>query len=244
MLSDRESARYSRQIMLPGWGPAGQERLKSARIVVAGAGGLGSAVLMYLAAAGVGHIRIIDSDTVDPSNLNRQLLYSDQDVGRDKALAARDRISAVNPDIRAEGIVALISEDNVEDLVAGCPIVDATDNLPARQLLNRAALRRRLPLFHGAIYGWEGRAASLVPGKTACLECLYQGVLPGKPPVAGVTPGVIGCLQASEVIKYILGAGELLAGRMLMYDGLAMKFSEMKVRPDPACPACGKGCPQ
>jgi molybdopterin/thiamine biosynthesis adenylyltransferase len=243
MISDRESARYSRQMMLSGWGNAGQEKLKKARVVVAGAGGLGSVILLYLAAAGVGHIRVIDSDTVDISNLNRQILYTDQDVGREKALAARDRIAALNPDIRAEGIVSVIGEDNVSDLVADCPIVDALDNLPTRLLLNRSAVRKRLPLFHGAIYAWEGRATTVIPGKTPCLQCLYQGVLPGKPPVAGVTPGVIGCVQASEVVKHILGTGDLLEGRMLMYDGLAMKFSEMKVRRDPACPVCGKGGP-
>jgi len=244
MLSDREKARYSRQTVLPGWGSAGQEKLRRASVVVAGAGGLGSAILPYLAAAGVGHIRVIDSDKVDISNLNRQVLYTDQDVGREKALAARDRIAALNPDIRVEGIVSVIGEDNVSDLVGDCPIVDAMDNLPARLLLNRSAVRKGLPLFHGAIYAWEGRATTVIPGRTPCLQCLYQGVLPGQPPVAGVTPGVIGCVQATEVVKYLLGTGDLLQGRMLMYDGLALKFAEMKVRRDPACPVCGNGGPR
>ncbi len=244
MLSDRESARYSRQMMLDGWGNAGQEKLKSARVVVAGAGGLGSVILLYLAAAGVGRIRIIDSDRVDTSNLNRQVLYAGSDIGREKALAARDRLAALNPDIRVEGFVARIDDDNVSDLVGECPMVDAMDNLHGRLALNRLAVARQLPLFHGAIYAWEGRATTVLPGKTPCLQCLYQGVLPGQPPVAGVTPGAIGCVQASEVIKYLLGMGDLLAGRMLLYDGLAMKWSEMRVRPDPDCPVCGKGAPR
>ena len=241
MLSDRELARYNRQIMVSGWGNEGQERLNKAKVVVAGAGGLGSAVLIYLAAAGVGHIRIIDSDKVETTNLNRQVLYTDQDVGRRKALAAAERLEFLNFDIRVEPIVAVIGEDNVSDLVADCPIVDAMDNLPTRFLLNKVAVRRKLPLFHGAVYAWEGRATTIIPDKTPCLQCLYQGVIPGKPPVVGVTPAVIGCIQATEVIKYLLGMGELLTGRLLMYDGLAMTFNEMKVKKDPDCPECGTG---
>jgi len=241
MLSDRELARYNRQIMVSGWGNEGQERLKKAKVVVAGAGGLGSAVLIYLAAAGVGHIRIVDSDKVETTNLNRQVLYTDSDVGRRKARVAAERLEALNYDIRVDPIVEVIGEDNVSDLVADCPIVDAMDNLPTRFLLNRVALRRKLPLFHGAVFAWEGRATTIIPDKTSCLQCLYQGVIPGKPPVVGVTPAVIGCIQATEVIKYLLGMGELLTGRLLMYDGLAMTFNEMKVKKDPDCPECGTG---
>jgi molybdopterin/thiamine biosynthesis adenylyltransferase len=239
MLSDRELARYNRQIMISGWGNEGQERLRKAKVVVAGAGGLGSVILIYLAAAGVGHIRVIDSDKVDITNLNRQVLYTDKDVGREKALAAKERLESLNSDIRVEAMVSVISEENASDLVADCPIVDAMDNLPTRYLLNRVAVRRKLPLFHGAVYAWEGRATTIIPEKTPCLQCLYQGVLPGKPPVVGVTPAVIGCIQATEVIKYLLGVGELLTGRLLIYDGLAMRFNEMKVKRDPDCPECG-----
>ncbi len=239
MLSDRESARYNRQIMISGWGEEGQERLRKASVAVAGAGGLGSAILIYLAAAGVGYIRVIDSDKVETTNLNRQVLYTDQDVGREKALAAAKRLASLNMDIRVEGIVSVIGEENVSDLVADCPIVDAMDNLPTRYLLNKVAVRRKLPLFHGAVYAWEGRATTIIPGKTPCLQCLYQGVLPGKSPVVGVIPAVIGCVQATEVIKYLLGMGDLLTGRMLIYDGLAMRFNEMKVKKDPGCPECG-----
>lgn len=239
MLSDRESARYDRQIMISGWGREGQEKLKKSKVVVAGAGGLGSVILIYLAAAGVGHIKVIDSDKVEITNLNRQVLYTDKDVGREKALAAKERLESLNSEIRVEAMVSLISKENVSDLVADYPIIDAMDNLPTRCLLNKIAVQRKLPLFHGAIYGWEGRATTIMPDKTPCLQCLYQGVLPGKPPVVGVTPAVIGCIQATEAIKYLLGLGDLLTGRLLIYDGLAMRFHEMKVKKDPGCPECG-----
>ena len=239
MLSDRELARYNRQMAVSGWGNEGQEKLKRAKIVVAGAGGLGSTILIYLAAAGVGHIRIVDSDKVEMTNLNRQVLFTDQDIGRRKALVAAERLEFMNHDIRVEPIVDAIGEDNVSDLVADCIIIDAMDNLPTRFLLNRVAVQRNLPLFHGAVYAWEGRATTIIPDKTPCLQCLYQGVISGKPPVVGVTPAVIGCIQAAEVVKYLLGVGELLTGRLLMYDGLAMTFSEMRVKKDPDCPECG-----
>ena len=206
--------------------------------MVAGAGGLGSAVLTYLTVAGVGRIRIIDGDRVDLSNLNRQTLHSDKDIGRKKVDSAKERLEALNEDIRIEAVGQMITEENVLDLVADFPIVDALDNLAARLLLNRVALRRNLPLFHGAVYGFEGRATTMIPGQTPCLRCLYQGVLPGRIPVVGVTPAVIGCVQATEVIKYIIGIGELLTSRLLIYDGLSLRFSETKLRKDPDCAEC------
>jgi molybdopterin/thiamine biosynthesis adenylyltransferase len=239
VLSDRELARYNRQIAISGWGNEGQEKLKKAKVVVAGAGGLGSAILIYLAAAGVGHIRVIDGDKVETTNLNRQVLYTDQDIGRRKARVAAERLEFLNFDIQVEPVVDVIGEDNVSDLVADWAIVDAMDNLPTRLLLNRVAVRRKLPLFHGAVYAWEGRATTIIPEKTPCLRCLYQEVIPGKAPVVGVTTAAIGCIQAAEVIKYLLGTGELLTGRLLMYDALAMTFNEMKVKKDPDCPECG-----
>lgn len=238
MLSKRELARYKRQILIPEWTQSGQENLKKARILVAGAGGLGSAILTYLAVAGVGKIRVIDGDIVELSNLNRQVLHSDKDIGRSKVDSAKEKLEALNPDISVEAIKEIITKDNVFELVGDYPIVDAMDNLPTRLLLNRVAVKKNLPLFHGAVYGFEGRATTVIPGKTACLRCLYQGVIPGKTPVVGVTPAVIGCIQATEVIKYILGIGELLADRLLIYDGLSMKFSEVKLKKDPNCPEC------
>ena len=238
MLSKRELARYKRQILIPEWTQSGQENLKKARILVAGAGGLGSAILTYLAVAGVGKIRVIDGDIVELSNLNRQVLHSDKDIGRSKVDSAKEKLEALNPDISVEAIKEIITKDNVFELVGDYPIVDAMDNLPTRLLLNRVAVKKNLPLFHGAVYGFEGRATTVIPGKTACLRCLYQGVIPGKTPVVGVTPAVIGCIQATEVIKYILGTGELLADRLLIYDGLSMNFSEVKLKKDPNCSEC------
>lgn len=239
MSSGQGLLRYERQLPIAGWGKEGQERLKKAKVLVAGAGGLGSAILFYLAAAGVGKIRIIDSDRVELGNLNRQTLYSINDIGRQKATAAKERLAMLNPDIEIDALAESITDKNVFDLVAEYPIVDAMDNLPTRYLLNQVAVSRQLPLFHGAVYGFEGRATTVMPPQTPCLRCLYQGVLTGQVPVVGVTPAVIGCIQATEVIKYLIGMGELLTGRVLVYDGLSMRFSEARVKKDPNCTACG-----
>jgi molybdopterin/thiamine biosynthesis adenylyltransferase len=238
MLNKPELARYERQILIPGWSKSGQEKLKKAKVLVAGAGGLGSAILTYLAVAGVGKIKIIDADKVELSNLNRQVLHSDKDIGRNKVDSAKEKLEALNPNISVEAVKATINENNVFDLLGDYLIVDAMDNLPARLLLNQVAVKKKLPLFHGAVYGFEGRATTIVPGKTACLRCLYQGVIPGKIPVVGVTPAIIGCIQATEVLKYILGTGELLTDRLLIYDGLSMKFSEVRLKKDPNCCEC------
>jgi molybdopterin/thiamine biosynthesis adenylyltransferase len=238
MFAKDELARYERQIMLPEWGEEGQEKLRKAKVAVAGAGGLGSAILSYLAVAGVGSIRVIDGDTVELSNLNRQILHSEKDIGRKKVDSARDRLKSLNPHIEIEAIGEVITEDNVFEMVGDYLIVDALDNLPTRYLLNKVAVQRKLPLFHGAIYGFEGRATTIIPGETPCIKCLYKDVLPGKIPVVGVIPAVIGCIQATEVIKYIVGIGELLINRLLIYDGLGQKFSEARLKQDPHCEEC------
>jgi molybdopterin/thiamine biosynthesis adenylyltransferase len=238
MLSAEDMERYRRQMTLIGWGEEGQSRLKAARVVVAGAGGLGSAILPNLAAVGVGNIRIVDSDYVELDNLNRQVLYGSKDVGRSKAMTAEERIRELNPSIAVEGIADRITERNVHDLVGGRLIVDALDNLQARFLINAVAIERHLPLFHGAVYGFEGRATTVIPGRTACLGCVYREVIPGTVPVVGVTPAIIGAIQATEVIKYVVGIGELLVNRLLMYDGSTMRFTEMVVKRDPQCSQC------
>ena len=242
MLSERELARYNRQLILPEFGEEEQEKLKNSKVLVAGAGGLGSATLTYLALAGIGKILIIDSDKVDLSNLNRQMLHTDGDIGKEKVFSAGERLRALNPDIQFDTVWELITEDTVFDLVGDYPIVDALDNLPTRYLLNRVAVARKLPLFHGAVHGFEGRATTIIPGETPCLRCLYQGVRRGKIPVVGATPGVIGCVQATEVIKYLLGIGKLLCNRLLIYDGLSMTFSEVKLKKDPDCKECKSCC--
>lgn len=238
MLTQGELVRYERQMIIPGWGEQGQEKLRKAQVVVAGAGGLGSVVLSYLAVVGLGKIRLIDGDTVELSNLNRQILHSEKDIGRKKVDSARDSLQSLNPHIEIEAVGEEITEDNVFELLGDYPIVDALDNLPGRYLLNRVAVKKQLPLFHGAVYGFDGRVTTIFPGKTACIKCLYKDVMPGKIPVVGVIPAVIGCIQATEVIKYIVGIGELLINRLLIYDGFGQKFSEASLKRDPHCEEC------
>ena len=241
MLTNDELERYDRQIMIRGLGEKGQEKLKQARVVIAGAGGLGSPVAMYLAVAGVGTIRIIDHDKVELSNLNRQVLHGDKDIGRDKVESAREKLSPLNRNVQIETVRETITEANVSRLVVGCDvIVDALDNLPTRLVLNKAAVENRIPFVHGAVYGLEGRVMTILPGQSACLRCIYRGLAPQeKFPVIGVTPAVIGCIQATEAIKCITGLGQLLVNRLLIYDGLKMKFTELAVKKDPDCEHCG-----
>jgi molybdopterin-synthase adenylyltransferase len=243
MLSAKELERYNRQIIIPGFGIEGQEKLKKARVFIAGAGGLGSPAAIYLAAAGIGTIRIADQDTAELSNLNRQVLHWEEDIDRKKVDSAAAKLKKINPDIKIETIGEKITEANVLTLVADADlIVDAMDNLPTRYLLNRTAVKKNIPFFHGAVYGFEGRATTIIPGRTACLYCIYHGVTVPKTkfPVIGVTPAVIGCIQATEVIKYITGLGELLTDRLLNYDGLNMKFTEFSIKRDPECAHCGQ----
>ena len=239
MLTEKELQRYRRQILLPDWGQAGQEKLKRARVAVVGAGGLGSAALTYLALAGVGYLRIIDPDAVELTNLNRQMLHAETSIGKHKVDSAAERLKALNSDITIETFPESITDRNALELIADCLIVDALDNLPARLILNRAALRMNRPLFHGAVYGLEGRATTIYPGQTPCLACLYEAGMPGETPVVGIAPGIIGCIQATEVIKHILGLGERLTHRMLAFDGRSMTFREITLKPNPQCPECG-----
>ncbi len=240
-LTATELQRYDRQILIRQVGRAGQKRLKQASVVIAGAGGLGSPIAMYLAAAGVGRLTLIDGDTVETGNLNRQLLHWQMDVGRPKTESALDKLIRLNPDMHVEVHRTKIDAHNATGLVAGSDaVVDALDNLATRYLVNRAAVSRGIPFFHGAVHGFEGRAMTVLPGKSACLRCLYKVPVPqGVTPVIGVTPGVIGTIQATEVIKYLLGKGDLLIDRMLHYDGLAMVFREFRVRRNPQCDHCG-----
>ena len=243
MLTTNELERYDRQIMIRGLGEEGQEKLKRAKVIIAGGGGLGSPSSIYLAAAGVGTIRIVDHGSVELSNLNRQVLHWDEDIGRRKVASAAEKLKRLNPGVEIEAIEEVITEVNVSQLVADFDlIVDAMDNLPTRYLLNKAAIDKNIPFFHGAVYGFEGRAMTIIPGKSACLQCVYHGAVTPerKFPVIGVTPAVIGCIQAAEVIKYITGVGELLTNRLLIYDGLNLKFTEFKVKKDPDCEHCGQ----
>jgi adenylyltransferase/sulfurtransferase len=242
MLTREERERYDRQIMMAGFGEEGQEKLKRARVFIAGAGGLGSPVAVYLAAAGVGTIRLVDRDRVELSNLNRQVLHWDENIGMSKAVSALEKLKKLNPNINIETRAEALTEANISQLTAGFDLmVDAMDNLPTRYLLNKTALDKGIPFFHGAVSGFEGRAMTIIPGETACLNCVYHGATAPeeKFPVIGVTPGVIGCIQATEVIKYIVGLGRLLTNSLLVYDALEMTFTRLKVKKDPNCAHCG-----
>ncbi len=242
MLTADERQRYDRQILIKEIGEEGQEKLKRAKVLVAGAGGLGSPICLYLAAAGIGMIRIVDHDTVDLSNLNRQILHGTADIGRPKVDSAKDKLAILNAAVKIEAISVAITEDNINSLIKDCDLmVDAMDNLPTRYILNKAAIEKGLPFFHGAVRGLEGRAMTIIPGKTPCLRCMYHGDVPQeKFPVIGVAPAVIGSIQATEVIKYLVGMGDLLTGRLLIYDGMRMEFREFKVMRNPQCEHCGE----
>ncbi len=242
MLTPNELERYGRQIMMAGFGEAGQEKLKNARVFIAGAGGLGCPISIYLANAGIGAIRLVDQDKIELSNLNRQVLHWPEDVGRLKVDSASEKLRRMNPDLKLEAIRETMDENNLYQLTEGCDIiVDAMDNIKTRYLLNKAAIDHNVPFVHGAIYGLEGRAMTIIPGKSACLGCVYKGIPPrARFPVLGVTPAVIGCIEATEVIKYLTGIGELLIDRILIYDGLNMKFMEVNIKRNPDCEYCGK----
>lgn len=241
MLNDKELTRYDRQLRIDGFGREGQEKLKASRVIIAGMGGLGSPVATYLAAAGVGRLRIVDQDVVDTSNLNRQILHWEKDIGRKKVESAREKLVQLNPWIEVEAVAETIDEHNVMGLVKDCDVVvDALDNYPTRYLLNRAAISCKIPFIHGGISGLNGMVTTLVPGKTPCLRCIFtEGPPPSTFPVLGTAPGIIGLIQAMEAMKYITGVGELLTGRLLLFDGVSMTFREVKVRRRPDCPDCG-----
>ena len=237
-LSERERERYKRQILL--FGEEGQEKLKKAHIFIAGAGGLGCPIAIYLAVAGVGTITIVDKDVVDQSNLNRQILHTDRDIGRKKTASAVEKLRILNPDIAVHAIDTTIGESNVRDLVGQAGgIVDAMDNFPIRYLLNTVSQEKNIPLFHGAIRGMYGQATTIIPGKTPCFACIFPKAPPSEVfPVVGVTPGLIGMVQATEVIKYFTGSGDLLTNRLFIWDGMIAKAEEITVEKNPGCGVC------
>ncbi|MCX6689566.1 MAG: HesA/MoeB/ThiF family protein [Methanoregula sp.] len=239
MLTEKDRERYKRQMLL--FGDEGQERLKKAHIFIAGAGGLGSHISLYLAVAGIGTLTMVDKDVVDQSNLNRQILHYDRDIGRRKTESAEEKLRAANPDITVRVIDATIEASNAHALVGNADgIVDAMDNYPTRYLLNDVAIEKNIPLFHGGIRGFYGQATTIIPKKTACLRCIFPHAPPKEVfPVVGVTPGFIGMVQATEVLKYLLGSGELLANRLFIWDGLQAHAEEIALERNPHCTACG-----
>ena len=242
-LTDSDRTRYNRQMLLREWGEAGQQKLKEARVFIPGAGGLGSPVAIYLAVAGVGEIRICDSDEIDLSNLNRQILHPNERVGQPKALSAERTLTALNPDINVVPFVEHLDETNI-DRLAGRPdtIVDCLDNYETRYLLNRYCLDHNIPLVHGAIWGMSGQVSFLQPPETPCLRCLVPEPPPSGEmfPVVGATPGIIGSIQALETLKFLTGIGDLRKGRLLLFDGEEMFFTDVKVERKSDCPACGE----
>ncbi len=241
MLTEEDMGRYERQMKIEGFGPAGQEKLKKAKVVVVGAGGLGTPAATYLAAAGIGTLRIVDNDKVDLSNLNRQILHWTKDVHRNKVDSASEKLRQLNGTIKVEPVMETMDESNASDLLCGFDVVvDGTDNLDTRFVMNKTIVQKRIPLVHGAVYGFQGRATTIVPYETACIRCLYRGALPQtKPAVMGVTPGLIGLVEATETVKLILGMGNLLKNRLLVYDGLKMSFATLTTRRNPTCEDCG-----
>ncbi len=241
MLSKDELERYSRQIML--FGEDGQERLKGASVFIAGAGGLGCPVALYLAAAGVGHLRIADKDTVEQTNLNRQVLHWENDIGREKVLSVEDKLREINPHIEVEAFHVIIDESNIRELVGDADlIIDAMDNYQVRYLLNKVANETGIPLIHGAIHGFDGQAMTIIPGVSACFNCVFPSPPPAEVfPVVGVTPGIIAMIQVNEAIKCLLRKGELLTDRLLIWDGLSSEMEYMKVSRRSDCKICGTG---
>jgi len=241
MLTKDELKRYERQISV--FGEEGQRKLKKAKVFIAGAGGLGCSISIYLTVAGIGRLRMVDNDIVALENLNRQILHCDNDIGKKKLESAAEKLRKMNSNVEVEVISETIDKGNIDELVGDFDmIVDAMDNFTARYVLNKAALVKKIPLFHGAVHGFYGQATTIIPGKTACLRCIFPEAPPlTVPPVVGVTPGVIGCIQATEVLKYILGIGSLLENRLLMWDGLNGKIDELPLGKNPRCEDCAGG---
>jgi sulfur-carrier protein adenylyltransferase/sulfurtransferase len=246
-LSKEEILRYSRHLIMPEVGMEGQLKLKRAKVLCIGTGGLGAPLGLYLAAAGVGRIGLVDFDKVDYTNLQRQILFSTSDVGRPKIEAATDRLQSMNPDIQIDHFETRLTSENALDILKDYDvIVDGTDNFPTRYLVNDASVILRKPNVYGSIFRFEGQASIFGMPQGPCYRCLYpEPPPPGLVPscaeggVLGVLPGIVGAIQAAEAIKLILGKGEPLIGRLLLFDALGMRFRELKLRKNPDCPVCG-----
>src|SRR5476649_1849435 len=247
-LSQEEILRYSRHLIMPEVGVDGQEKLKKASILLIGCGGLGSPLSMYLAAAGVGHLGLVDFDVTDFTNLQRQVAFGTQDVGRPKVEATNDRINSINPNVKVTTYRTKLTAYNVMDIFKKYAIIiDGTDNFPTRYLVNDACVFLHKQYVYGSIFRFEGQATVFWADKGPCYRCLYpEPPPPGMVPscaeggVLGILPGTIGLIQATEAVKMILGKGDPLIGRLLLYNALDMKFREVKLQKDPECPVCGK----
>jgi len=248
VMSDVQAKRYSRHVLIPEVGEAGQFKLLDSRVLLIGAGGLGAPAALYLAAAGVGTLGIIDADVVEESNLQRQVIHNTQRIGEYKAESARQTIEALNPDVKVVTYIKRLDETNVARIIADYDvIVDGTDNFPTRYLLNDAAVIANKPVVHGSVFRFEGQVTVFKPYEGPCYRCLYREPPPpalapscAEAGVLGVLPGIIGLLQSTETIKLLLGIGDPLVGRLLTYDALSGEFNELRLYRDPECPACGE----
>jgi molybdopterin/thiamine biosynthesis adenylyltransferase len=247
-LTNEEIARYSRHLLLPEVGMEGQQKLKAARVLCVGTGGLGAPLALYLAAAGVGTLGIVDNDVVDLSNLQRQVIHSTDRVGVPKVDSAEQTINALNPDVRVVKYPVRLDASNIMEIIEGWDvIVDGLDNFPTRYLLNDASVRLQIPVVSASILGFDGQLSVFAPYQGPCYRCLFREPPPaelapscGANGVLGVLPGTMGLLQATEVVKLVLGEGEPLIGRLLLYEALGATFTELKVRRDPDCPICSR----
>jgi adenylyltransferase/sulfurtransferase len=246
-LTPDQIRRYHRHIIMPQVGPVGQRKLLNSKVLLLGAGGLGSPAALYLAAAGVGTLGIVDFDVVDVSNLQRQILHRTDAIGKLKVDSAAETIHGINPDVEVVKYPVALSSENVFDIIKDYDlIVDGTDNFPVRYLINDAAVMTKKTVVHGSIFQFDGQVTVFKPFDGPCYRCLFpQPPPPGAVPncaeagVLGVLPGIVGCIEAVEAMKLILGQGDPLIGRLLIFDALAMEFSEVKIRRDPNCPVCG-----
>jgi len=248
MLTEEQIERYSRHIILKEVGGKGQKRLLDGKVLLIGAGGLGAPIALYLAAAGVGTIGIADADTVDLGNLQRQVIHFTSDIGKPKVDSAREKMEAINPDVKVRTYREWVSAANIMDMISDYDfVIDGTDNFAAKFLINDACVLAGKPYSHGGILQFDGQTMTVRPGESACYRCIF----PEPPPkdgiptcsqagVIGVLPGVLGTIQATEAIKFLLGKGDLLTNRLLTYSALRMKFREIPLKRNPACPVCGE----
>ncbi|HHT9120070.1 MAG TPA: molybdopterin-synthase adenylyltransferase MoeB [Candidatus Hypogeohydataceae bacterium YC41] len=246
--TEEQIKRYSRHIILPEVGGRGQKKLLKSSVFLVGAGGLGCPAAFYLAAAGVGKLGIADNDDVDHSNLQRQILHSSKDIGYPKALSAKATLEALNPDVEVVPYMQRLTSENIMDIIKDYDVIlDGSDNFPTRYLVNDACVLLKKPLSHGSIFRFEGQVTTILPGDGPCYRCLFEtppppGMVPScqEAGVLGVLPGVIGVIQATEVVKLLLGKGQLLKGQLLLYNAFTMDFKKVKIRRNPQCPVCGE----
>ncbi|MDY6779105.1 MAG: molybdopterin-synthase adenylyltransferase MoeB [Halobacteria archaeon] len=245
-LNEEQVDRYSRHIILDEVGPEGQSKLLNSRVLVIGAGGLGAPIIQYLSAAGVGTLGIVDDDVVERSNLQRQVIHGDDDVGRKKVDSAEEFVNQMNPDVEVEKHETRVDNTNIDNLIESYDfVVDGTDNFATRYLVNDACTLANKPFSHGAIFKFEGQVTSFTDPDGPCYRCMFpeappEGMVPNcaAAGVIGVLPGVVGVIQATEAVKHVLGKGRTLDGRMIFYDSLDMSFDEVEIRKDPNCPVC------